>query len=60
MTSAHTCTATDQLRQVYKDVLLQIYDDLNGAHLRSLRRCCTECIAKEDAETITILSSFRA
>lgn len=59
MTSVDTCTATDQLRQAYKNVLLQINDDLKEA-LRRLRRCCTGCISKQDAGTITTFSFFRA
>lgn len=57
MTSVDTCTATDQLRQAYKNVLLQINDDLKEA-LRRLRRCCTGCISKQDAGTITTFRSL--
>ena len=36
----------------------EIYDDLNGAHLRRFCRCFTGCISKQDAETITIFRSL--
>jgi len=54
MSSARTNTATDQLRQAYNNVLLQISFDLDREHRKELSRCCTRHVTKQDTETVTI------
>lgn len=56
MQSATTKTLTDELRQAYQYVLLQISKDLDREHTKRFRRLCTEHISKTNTE---ILSIFR-
>lgn len=54
MIAAMSSNLTDQLRQAYKNVLLQISFDLDQEHRQKLRRCCTGLISTQHTETVTI------
>ena len=56
MQPATTKTLTDELRQAYQYVLLQISKDLDREHTKRFRHLCTEHISKTNTE---ILSIFR-
>lgn len=56
MQPATAKTLTDELRQAYQYVLLQISKDLDREHTKRFRRLCTEHISKTNTE---ILSIFR-